>query len=273
MDGGRRRPGRVPRLAEPRRGAAPARAHRIGGRAVTRDAGAAQPVGQRRDEHAPWSSTRWTRASAAGQQTMWDGSCSGWGATRRCCASRTCPRLPPAASAHYRVSKDVRDGRTVTAVQRLAESDRAEELARMMAGGTVTPSVLASARELLVAAAGPRPPSTGRKRTPGKRRKRKSKGERSKVSRKYLIETFGCQMNYHDSEQMSGLLESAGYERTAEDRDADVIVINTCSVQGAGRRQAVYAARRTPCSWAARPATNPSWQWRGAWRSRRARRF
>ena len=45
------------------------------------------------------------------------------------------------------------------------------------------------------------------------------------MSRKYLIETFGCQMNYHDSEQMSGLLESAGYERTAEDRDADVIVV------------------------------------------------
>ena len=51
------------------------------------------------------------------------------------------------------------------------------------------------------------------------------------MSRKYLIETFGCQMNYHDSEQMAGLLESAGYERTAEDRDADVIVINTCSVR------------------------------------------
>jgi tRNA-2-methylthio-N6-dimethylallyladenosine synthase len=51
------------------------------------------------------------------------------------------------------------------------------------------------------------------------------------VSRKYLIETFGCQMNYHDSEQMSGLLESAGYERTDEDGDADVVVINTCSVR------------------------------------------
>jgi tRNA-2-methylthio-N6-dimethylallyladenosine synthase len=51
------------------------------------------------------------------------------------------------------------------------------------------------------------------------------------VSRKYLIETFGCQMNFHDSEQMSGLLESAGYERTDSDSDADVIVINTCSVR------------------------------------------
>jgi tRNA-2-methylthio-N6-dimethylallyladenosine synthase len=51
------------------------------------------------------------------------------------------------------------------------------------------------------------------------------------VSRKYLIETYGCQMNYHDSEQMAGLLEAAGYERTQDDADADVVVINTCSVR------------------------------------------
>ena len=48
---------------------------------------------------------------------------------------------------------------------------------------------------------------------------------------KYLVETFGCQMNYHDSERMAGLLEQAGYDRTDDDRDADVIVINTCSVR------------------------------------------
>ena len=51
------------------------------------------------------------------------------------------------------------------------------------------------------------------------------------MSKKYLIETFGCQMNIHDSERMAGLLEQAGYESTADDRDADVIVINTCSVR------------------------------------------
>jgi tRNA-2-methylthio-N6-dimethylallyladenosine synthase len=51
------------------------------------------------------------------------------------------------------------------------------------------------------------------------------------MSRKYLIETFGCQMNFHDSERMAGLLEQAGYESTDDDRDADVIVINTCSVR------------------------------------------
>jgi tRNA-2-methylthio-N6-dimethylallyladenosine synthase len=48
---------------------------------------------------------------------------------------------------------------------------------------------------------------------------------------KYLIETYGCQMNVHDSERMAGLLEQAGYEATADAGDADVVVINTCSVR------------------------------------------
>jgi tRNA-2-methylthio-N6-dimethylallyladenosine synthase len=51
------------------------------------------------------------------------------------------------------------------------------------------------------------------------------------MARKYLIETFGCQMNVHDSERMAGLLEQAGYEPTEEAADADVVVINTCSVR------------------------------------------
>jgi tRNA-2-methylthio-N6-dimethylallyladenosine synthase len=48
---------------------------------------------------------------------------------------------------------------------------------------------------------------------------------------KYFIETYGCQMNVHDSERMAGLLESSGYERAAGEADADVVVINTCSVR------------------------------------------
>src|SRR4051794_27673571 len=51
------------------------------------------------------------------------------------------------------------------------------------------------------------------------------------MARKYLIETFGCQMNVHDSERMAGLLEQAGYESTDDAADADVVVINTCSVR------------------------------------------
>ncbi len=48
---------------------------------------------------------------------------------------------------------------------------------------------------------------------------------------KFLIETFGCQMNFHDSERMAGLLEQAGYEATDDVADADLLVINTCSVR------------------------------------------
>jgi tRNA-2-methylthio-N6-dimethylallyladenosine synthase len=51
------------------------------------------------------------------------------------------------------------------------------------------------------------------------------------MARKYLIETFGCQMNFHDSERMAGLLEQAGYEPTEDEAEADVVVLNTCSVR------------------------------------------
>ena len=51
------------------------------------------------------------------------------------------------------------------------------------------------------------------------------------MARKYLIETYGCQMNVHDSERMAGLLEQAGFEVTDADEDADLVVINTCSVR------------------------------------------
>jgi tRNA-2-methylthio-N6-dimethylallyladenosine synthase len=51
------------------------------------------------------------------------------------------------------------------------------------------------------------------------------------VAKKYLIETFGCQMNVHDSERMAGLLEADGYEATDAAESADVVLINTCSVR------------------------------------------
>ena len=48
---------------------------------------------------------------------------------------------------------------------------------------------------------------------------------------KYFIETYGCQMNVHDSERMAGLLEQSGYDRAESEHDADLVVINTCSVR------------------------------------------
>jgi tRNA-2-methylthio-N6-dimethylallyladenosine synthase len=48
---------------------------------------------------------------------------------------------------------------------------------------------------------------------------------------KYFIETYGCQMSVHDAERMAGLLEQSGYDRTELESDADLVVINTCSVR------------------------------------------
>lgn len=50
-------------------------------------------------------------------------------------------------------------------------------------------------------------------------------------SRTYEVRTYGCQMNVHDSERLSGLLEDAGYARAAEGTTADVVVFNTCAVR------------------------------------------
>lgn len=50
-------------------------------------------------------------------------------------------------------------------------------------------------------------------------------------ARTYEVRTFGCQMNVHDSERLSGSLESAGYRRAQTGEEADVIVINTCAVR------------------------------------------
>ncbi|HEY3007536.1 MAG TPA: tRNA (N6-isopentenyl adenosine(37)-C2)-methylthiotransferase MiaB [Micromonosporaceae bacterium] len=49
-------------------------------------------------------------------------------------------------------------------------------------------------------------------------------------ARTYQVRTYGCQMNVHDSERISGLLERAGYVR-AEGDTADVVVFNTCAVR------------------------------------------
>lgn len=47
----------------------------------------------------------------------------------------------------------------------------------------------------------------------------------------YYIQTFGCQMNEHDSEIIAGLLTEAGYEKAAERDLADIILLNTCCIR------------------------------------------
>ncbi len=49
--------------------------------------------------------------------------------------------------------------------------------------------------------------------------------------RTYEVRTYGCQMNVHDSERLSGLLEDAGYLAVPSGGQADVVVFNTCAVR------------------------------------------
>jgi len=51
------------------------------------------------------------------------------------------------------------------------------------------------------------------------------------MSKRYLIRTFGCQMNAHDSERIAGLLDGEGMEPTDDVERADVVVFNTCCIR------------------------------------------
>jgi len=51
------------------------------------------------------------------------------------------------------------------------------------------------------------------------------------AARTYEVRTFGCQMNVHDSERLSGMLDAAGYLPVAKGDPADLVVFNTCAVR------------------------------------------
>ena len=51
------------------------------------------------------------------------------------------------------------------------------------------------------------------------------------AARTYEVRTYGCQMNVHDSERLTGLLEDAGYVAADTEQQADVVVFNTCAVR------------------------------------------
>jgi len=51
------------------------------------------------------------------------------------------------------------------------------------------------------------------------------------AERRYLLRTFGCQMNEHDSERIAGLLTADGYVPTEEAAEAQVVVFNTCAIR------------------------------------------
>ncbi|MCL4843097.1 MAG: tRNA (N6-isopentenyl adenosine(37)-C2)-methylthiotransferase MiaB [Bryobacteraceae bacterium] len=49
--------------------------------------------------------------------------------------------------------------------------------------------------------------------------------------KRFYIETFGCQMNVHDSEKVIGTLEQRGYEQVQKAEEADLVLYNTCSIR------------------------------------------
>lgn len=51
------------------------------------------------------------------------------------------------------------------------------------------------------------------------------------AGKKFLVRTYGCQMNVHDSENMTGMLLEMGFEETTETTEADVILLNTCAIR------------------------------------------
>ncbi len=64
--------------------------------------------------------------------------------------------------------------------------------------------------------------------------------EKQTKDKKVYIETFGCQMNKADSENMLGLLDEIGYRQTAELKEADLMVLNTCAIRE-GAEDKVYS--------------------------------
>src|SRR5215203_3658349 len=49
--------------------------------------------------------------------------------------------------------------------------------------------------------------------------------------KKFFIESYGCQMNFADSEVVASILLDAGYDSTPDFNDADLILINTCAIR------------------------------------------
>ena len=88
------------------------------------------------------------------------------------------------------------------------------------------------------------------------------------MSGKIFIKTHGCQMNEYDSDKMQDvLLKSHGLSITQVEEEADVILINTCSIREKAQEKVVVGAkskRKTPMS---------SLVWVVAWLRKKARRL
>ena len=57
---------------------------------------------------------------------------------------------------------------------------------------------------------------------------------------KVYIKTYGCQMNERDSEQVAQMFVERGYTVTEDKDDADVLLVNTCSVRDMAEQKAIF---------------------------------
>src|ERR1700752_2525045 len=53
----------------------------------------------------------------------------------------------------------------------------------------------------------------------------------TKATKKFFFETYGCQMNFSDSEIVASILKNEGYSITSKEEEADVILMNTCAIR------------------------------------------
>ncbi len=67
--------------------------------------------------------------------------------------------------------------------------------------------------------------------------------------KRLYIETYGCQMNIADSEVVAAVMKMAGYDVCENEKDADAVFLNTCSVRETRRRRSANVSMRfMPCT-------------------------
>ena len=59
-----------------------------------------------------------------------------------------------------------------------------------------------------------------------------------------FLKTYGCQMNEHDSEIITGLLKELGFSFTDDYEKADLILLNTCSIRENAHNKAFWYVRK-----------------------------
>lgn len=74
------------------------------------------------------------------------------------------------------------------------------------------------------------------------------------MSKKFYIETMGCQMNKSDTERLEGMFTELGYEKTVNDKEADFLLVSTCAI----RQTSVDKAYSQLGVWGKRKKNNPS---------------